>query len=682
MNIDDHIEVGSVSGEGIAIGRDARVEINRYTEIIVRPDSFEDVPPAPGEQPYKGLSYFTEADADNFFGRETLSDKIVTDLGQARFLAVIGASGSGKSSLLRAGVVPRLRKQNWLIQIITPTARPLQRMANALVEENSPLSAADDIEAQLAADSRTLHLAANRLAAQGNATHLLLVIDQFEELFTLCRDEAGREAFINNLLTAAGEQGVLTLLIGLRADFYGRVAQYDGLRTLISQEQEFIGPMRQEDLVRVIAEPAKRGGWQFVEGLVEQILEDAGGEPGYLPLLSHALLETWELRRGTVMTLGGYRAAGGVEGAIAKTAEDTLQRMKSEQAPVVKHIFLSLTELGEGAEDTRRIASLPDLRRIDVDETAVNAVVEELVSARLITVDGDQVQVAHEALIRRWPRLRSWIDEDRERLSFNRRLTRAAQEWQESNRQPDYLFRGSQLTQAESRIEEYKTWGLSGGQEAFIAASRDAAALAALEEEKLTEVGRQAERRSTNLAMVGGAVGLGLAAMFINLANDDLSGVFAWFYMIGAVFVGAFVAIVYVPFFDLLVSALRRHGKALAWVAAALAGAIAFVLATLLLFFLISENITVAVLAGIVWGGVAGAGRLWTQSSERPKIVTVSVVALLSGIALFLMYILMRQMGFTAQLFAPWLALVIGTVVPLAILMAENGAQYAGNWRN
>ena len=155
----DEIAVGSISGEAaVAIGRDARVEINRYTEIIVRPDSFEDVPPAPGIQPYKGLTFFTEADADNFFGREQLCDEIVERLVANRFLAVIGASGSGKSSLLRAGVVPRLRKQNWQIRIMTPTAQPLQRLANALVGENSALTAAEELQAELAANPRALHL--------------------------------------------------------------------------------------------------------------------------------------------------------------------------------------------------------------------------------------------------------------------------------------------------------------------------------------------------------------------------------------------------------------------------------------------------------------------------------------------------------------------------------------------
>jgi len=678
VNTGDQIEVGTISGEGIAIGRDARVEINRYTEIIVRPDSFEDVPPAPGAQPYKGLAYFTEADADNFFGRETLSEAIARRLGKTRFLAVIGASGSGKSSLLRAGVVPLLRKKNWLIKIMTPTAQPVQRLANALAAKNGPLSTADDLQAELVANARTLHLAANRLAAQGNADHLLLVIDQFEELFTLCRDEVERQAFINNLLTAANGEGALTQMIGLRADFYGRVAQYEELRQLISREQEYIGPMRQDDLVRVIAEPAKRGGWQFVEGLVEQILEDVAGEPGYLPLLSHALLETWELRRGTVMTLGGYRTAGGVEGAIARTAEDTLQGMDSAQLPVVRHIFLSLTEPGEGAEDTRRIATTDELRRFDAGETTVGKTMEELVDARLITVDGDEVQVAHEALIRRWPRLRSWIDEDRERLSFNRRLTRAAQEWEENSRQPDYLFRGAQLAQAESRIEEYESWGLVSEQEEFMSASREAAALAAMEEEKLAEGGRQDARRTAIFAITGGALGLGLAAIIVNLATADLSGIFALFYVAGAVITGLIVGFFYVPIFDATVSSVRRKDERLTWPAAALAGAVAFIFAALLFFFLLSEELLVIFLTGSAWGGAAGAGRLWIQGNDRSRVKTVPLVAFICGLVLTVVYAALRQFGVLRQPFALWLVFVIGVLVPLAILLAENVALYAG----
>jgi formylglycine-generating enzyme required for sulfatase activity len=206
--------------------------------------------------------------------------------------------------------------------------------------------------------------------------------------------------------------------------------------------------MSQADIVRVIAEPARRGGWQFVTGLVEQMVENVGQEPGRLPLLSHALLETWQRRRGVVMTLGGYRESGGVEGAIAKSAENVIQMLDDGQRAIAERIFLALTELGEGAADTRRIASRAALRRAG-DGDAVDAVLEMLVAARLIAVNNQEVEVAHEALIRRWPRLQGWLDANRERLRFERQLARDAELWQETmNRDPGTLYRGARLAQA------------------------------------------------------------------------------------------------------------------------------------------------------------------------------------------------------------------------------------------
>ncbi|MBK8129084.1 MAG: hypothetical protein IPK53_09155 [bacterium] len=289
---------------------------------------------------------------------------------------------------------------------------------------------------------------AGKLVSQQDAARLLLVIDQFEELFTLCKEEETRQAFLANLLTAAADQGVVTILIGIRADFYERCAYYDGLRELAAQYHELIGPMNQADIVRVIGEPARRGGWQFVTGLVEQMVENVGQEPGRLPLLSHALLETWQRRRGVVMTLGGYRAAGGVEGAVANSAETVIQMLDDGQQAIAERIFLALTELGEGAADTRRIASRATLRRAG-DGDAVDVVLEMLVTARLIGVNNQEVEVAHEALIRRWPRLQGWLETNRERLRFERQLARDAELWQETmNRDSGALYRGARLAQA------------------------------------------------------------------------------------------------------------------------------------------------------------------------------------------------------------------------------------------
>ena len=447
----DKNTVGDVSGKAvIAIGKGARNEINYYTEIIVKHDSIEEIPPVPGDPPYKGLTYFTEQDAKIFYGREDLSQHIISRLKQQHFLAIVGASGSGKSSLLRAGIVPHLRDQNWLVHVITPGSRPLEAVASSLGRDIDSLDFTPKLKKAMLHNSQTLYLLGSKFASRAEVPRLLLVVDQFEEVFTQCQNEKTRRMFVENLLMAANEKGPITIMIGLRADFYDRCAQYDGLRVLVSQQQELIGAMKQEELVRIIAKPARIGGWKFVEGLVEQILEDAGQEPGRLPLISHALRETWERRRGIVMTLAGYRAAGGVESAIAKTAENTLNQLEQQNealGSVAKAIFLSLTELGEGAEDTRRVVSRAELDENSNSES-IDYVMHKLIDARLITAQKGQIEVAHEALIRRWPRLRAWLADNRERLRFERQLTLDAKEWEALDKDSGSLYRGAKLQQA------------------------------------------------------------------------------------------------------------------------------------------------------------------------------------------------------------------------------------------
>lgn len=465
-------------------GKMTGVEIQQfYGEIIVRPESIEDLPPAPGEPPFKGLAYYTEADAGIFFGREAMTRKLTGRLLDTRFLVLVGASGSGKSSLLRAGVVPALRRQNWLIHTLTPSAHPIRQLANSLTRDDDALAAAGELNDALTHNPQTLAQAADKLATRHSASRLLLLVDQFEELFTLCKEEAQRRAFLDCLLQAAEAQGAATILVGLRADFYDRCLQYEGLRAVMEAQQVTLGQMTAEELLQVVAEPAKRGGWQFVDGLVEQILEDVGREPGRLPLLSHALRETWERRRGTVMTLAGYRAAGGVEGAIAQTAEDTLDDLPPDRRRLVQNIFLSLTELGAGVEDTRRIVSVEDLQRLGA-ENEVQGVLDRLVRARLVTVDNNSVEVAHEALIRRWPRLRQWLDENRERLRFERQLLQDAREWEALERDPGALYRGARLAQAmEWREKRERGEQLASRVEVFLDASRELAEREAREKE-------------------------------------------------------------------------------------------------------------------------------------------------------------------------------------------------------
>ena len=421
--------------------------------------------PALGLCPYKGLDYYDEADADLFVGREALTEKLAervltlvskVRVDQGRFFAIVGASGSGKSSLVRAGLVPALRwnktSANWLIYILTPTAHPLESLATSLARENGSLAAIASLMDDLAQDPRTLSLYIKQELKTTGGPFLLLVIDQFEELFSLCRSEVERSAFIGNLITAASDMaGGTIVVITLRADFYAHCASYLQLREALATHQEFIGMMSDDEMRRAIEEPARRGRWEFEHGLVDLILHDVGHEPGALPLLSHALLETWQRRHGRMLTLSGYTSAGGVRGAIAETAETVFtDQFTHEQQAIARRIFLRLTELGEetATGDTRRRATFNELILKPEETGATQAVLKALADARLVTTSEDSVQVAHEALIREWPTLRGWLEDNREGLRLHRQLTEASQEWSASEHEADILYRGARLAGA------------------------------------------------------------------------------------------------------------------------------------------------------------------------------------------------------------------------------------------
>ena len=450
----------------------------------LRTENVGDEPPTPGEPPFKGLEFFDETDARLFFGRETLTADLVERLGSGTFLAVVGASGSGKSSLVRAGVVPVIREQkdtDWTICTLTPTARPLEAMALALTSGDaaagrsaSPLETATLID-DLSADRRTLHLFARQTVGSGRRRgRLLLVVDQFEEVFTLARDDAERATFLDNLLTAVATDGPVSVLLTMRADFYDRLAAHDELRTAVAEHQEYIGPMSPEELRRAIEAPAEAGGWEFSPGLVDLILRDVGEEPGALPLLSHALLETWRRRRGTVMTLKAYAESGGVRGAIARTADRVFHaELDQTQQAIAQSIFLRLTELGEGNQDTRRRVALRELVPSSAaDGEAVSTVLGRLVEARLVTTNDDTAEVAHEALIREWPILREWLSHDREALRIHRHLTEAAQEWELFERDTGALYRGARLANAVEWATDHPQ-ALNAQEQAFVEASRE-----------------------------------------------------------------------------------------------------------------------------------------------------------------------------------------------------------------
>lgn len=428
-------------------------------------------PPAPGKAPFKGLMYYEESDAGLFFGREQLAGRLASRLKEWGFLAVIGASGSGKSSLLRAGLVPAIRQDQDIespiliggraasrqIHILTPSAHPLENLAATLVSGKPGAMPVNALAAAMSKDSGGLLDYVRNILENP----LLLIVDQFEELFTLCRQESERNAFIDNLLAAVRqgqEDSMVSVVIALRADFYAHCAHYTELREALARRQEFIGQMSTQELRRAIEKPAQEGGWEFEPGLVDLILRDVGQEPGRLPLLSHSLLETWKRRQGRKLSLVGYAASGGVHSAIARTAESVYQKLSPRQQGIARNIFLRLTELGDqvGNEDamagTRRRASLEELLSLvalsEEGRGEIGFVLNTLVDARLVTTEERTAEVAHEALIREWPSLRQWLAEDREGLALHRHLTEAAQAWENRNRDSSELYRGARLGHA------------------------------------------------------------------------------------------------------------------------------------------------------------------------------------------------------------------------------------------
>jgi WD40 repeat protein len=404
-------------------------------------EDLTDTQQADAPVPYVGLAAFTAEDADRFFGRERLVGELLGTLDRHRFVVVVGASGSGKSSLLRAGLLPAVREECATV-LITPGVEPQARLHQAL--DTRPAEA-----------------------------DVLLVVDQFEELFTLCPDSAIRTRFIATLLQAVREPGSRTrVVLGVRADFYAHCAHHRGLVEVLREAQVLVGPMSTDELRTAITGPAIRFGYSVEGALVSRLIGEATGQPGVLPLLSHALRETWRRRRGNALTLAGYDAAGGIHRAITRTAEQAYASLDDQQQHLAQHILLRLVALGEGTEDTKRRIARSEL---DHDNLTTAVVVDTLARARLLTVDADSVEIAHEALIRSWPRLRDWLTEDRDGLRIHRQLTDAAQTWDSLNRDPGALYRGTRLDLARDWATTPHHGRLNTLEQAFLDASNHAA---------------------------------------------------------------------------------------------------------------------------------------------------------------------------------------------------------------
>jgi len=387
---------------------------------------------APPVAPFCGLAAFQSKDARFFFGRDHLVESLVGRLQKQPFLALLGASGSGKSSLALAGLVPRLTaaEPGLRVAVIRPGATPLEHW---------------DAEVAPHADCP-----------------LLLVVDQFEEIFSLCTDEAPRRAFFARLLQRAEQRQVI---VTMRADFWGEVAPYPELRAMMQACQELIAPLTAEELRRAMEQQAAAADLLLEPGLGQIVLDDMSSEPGAMPLLQHALLELWHRRYGRWLRVKTYENIGRVQQAIARSAEKLYDTLPPADQELTRHIFLRLTRVehaggrAEGpSRDTRRRLPIDDLLRPGDDPAAVRSLLNRLVAARLVVTSGTsdqgeqsaEVEVAHEALIRHWPLLQEWIKTSRDDLVLFESLRTASEAWQQENRAASMLVhRGERITQAE-----------------------------------------------------------------------------------------------------------------------------------------------------------------------------------------------------------------------------------------
>lgn len=488
------------------------------------------------KNPYKGLRAFQQADAADFFGRTAMIERVLGRLQEPvvenNFLAVIGPSGSGKSSLVKAGVLPALRhggvpgSENWFYAEMVPGEVPLEELAAALLSvSTSPLpGVVDTLRDHVGGLEQGVYE-----ALPSKDSKLLLMIDQFEELFTQVERESDRQQFLDLILNAVKvENSPVIILATLRADFYDRPLLYQGFGELIRARTELVLPLNDEELAETITGPAYRVGAILEDGLIETIIDDVREQPGALPLLQYALTELFERREGALLTKAAYEDIGGTLGALAKRAEEVYRRFKAEGQNMARQMFLRLVTLGEGQEDTRRRILQSELLTLG-DRDVVEDVIDRFGRYRLLTFDHDDatrsstVEVAHEALIRRWERLRDWLRESRNDIRLERELLNAAHDWEAADKDKSYLMQGN-------RLLTFEEWSSSSNlrlnelELEFLAASLEARdereEAERIRQERERELERQKARNMRIAAVVFGLAAV-LAALLSLVAFDQ-----------------------------------------------------------------------------------------------------------------------------------------------------------------
>ncbi|MBK4730817.1 caspase family protein [Oxynema sp. CENA135] len=514
----------------------APIYSNPGDPIILTSRKLESVKPVrEGICPYRGLRYFDfkQEDAEYFYGRTSDINDAIAKIRSHNFLAVLGPSGSGKSSLVRAGLLYQLKlgqkfsedrwgsSDRWKIYPpFTPgeqDSSPLQNLARVFVDAEPELSPVERATQLKNAEELIFSGAEGlkRLIEATPAPRVVLTIDQFEEIFTLCEDDSERQKFFQCLLGALEQSnGKLCLVLVMRTDFLGKCVEqeHSGLADYMAKEEHklTLRTMTAQDLHEAISKPAQQVGLEVDAGLIKQMVEDVQGSPGSLPLLQYTLTELWDQKTVSRLTLSEYNRLEGIKGALKKQADEVFQEFSEAEQKVAKRIFLELTQLGEGTDDTRRRVLKNELITTEYTEELVDRAIEKLVKARLVVTDELQprgetgkvtvIDVAHESLIRHWPQLKSWLEESREMLRNQRRIEVEARQWVDGGKshQPGDLLGGSRLVLAEEFWQQYPG-ELSSDAVDLIQLSQEARQLAE-DEQKEAQLALERERQEKEIA--------------------------------------------------------------------------------------------------------------------------------------------------------------------------------------